>query len=161
MSQAKIILLADIPSLGKLGDIVSVKAGFARNWLLPRQLAIRHSKQAYAGFAERKAEILKRQAEERDRMQKLRDRLDGYILQVTVASGAEGQLYGSLNQARIAEQLRLQGYEVVAEQVRLPEDATPVRQIGEYDLTVAIATGLSAAVKLSVLSESVSGKERK
>ena len=132
MSQAKIILLADVPSLGKLGDIVQVKAGFARNWLFPRQLAIRHSKEAYSGFAERKAEILKQQAEVRAQAKALRDRLDGYILQVTVASGSEGQLYGSLNQAKIAEHLRLQGYEVAAEQVRLPEDATPVKNIGEY-----------------------------
>ena len=161
MSQAKVILLADVAALGKIGDIVHVKAGFARNWLVPRQLAIRHSKEAYAGFAKRKAEILKQQAEVRARAEALRDRLDGYILQITVPSTAEGQLYGSLNQAKIAEHLRLQGYEVVAEQVRLPEDATPIRRIGEYDFAVSVTADLKATVKLSMLSESVTVKERK
>ena len=161
MSQAKVILLADLPSLGKIGDIVQVKAGFARNWLFPRQLAIRHSKEAYAGFAARKKEIIRQQAERRAQAQALCEQLDGYILQITVPSGSEGQLYGSLNQARIAEHLRLQGHEVAASQICLPKDATPVRKIGEYDLVVAIADDLKAAVKLSVLSESVVVKEKK
>ncbi len=152
MSQAKLILLSDVPSLGKLGDIVSVRAGYARNWLLPRNLAIRHSAEAYAGFAERKEEILKQQAVRNASEQELRDRLDGYLLQVTVKSSPEGKLYGSLTQTQVAEHLRLQGYEVDRTQVRLPASES-IKSIGDHDVTVVISEGIEAAVKLSVLSE--------
>lgn len=147
-----VILLEQVPNLGKLGDKRTVKVGYARNYLIPQGKAVTATKENEAYFEARKAELEKAAGEmvavaER-RKQALTD-LGG----VTIAakSGAEGKLFGSVGVADIAEALTSAGVEVSKKEVRLPEG--PLRQVGEYELEVHLYSTVTAPIKVVLTSK--------
>ncbi|ADE16551.1 ribosomal protein L9 [Nitrosococcus halophilus Nc 4] len=145
----EVILLEQVLNLGRLGDKVSVKAGYARNYLIPQGKAVTATKENEAYFESRKAELEKAAGEKvavaERRKQALAD-LDS----VTIAAkaGTEGKLFGSVGTADIAEALTKAGVEVVKKEVRLPEGA--LRQVGEYEVGLHLHPNVETSVKVIV-----------
>jgi len=152
----KVILLESIPSVGNLGDVINVRPGFARNYLFPQGKAERASAAAVESFAHRRAELEKRQKEQSSAMQKARDVLDGYTLQLTARASPDRNLYGSITAQIITAALNKQnivdGLVVKRAQVVLADG--PLKELGEHAVTVNLSSGLQARVNVSVMTES-------
>lgn len=147
----QVILLEKIASLGQLGDIVNVKRGYARNYLIPQGKAKWATESAIADFNARRTELEKKQAETMAAAQALAAKLDGLLLQITQKSGVDGKLFGSVTNANIAEALKEQGYSIDKSMIRMPEGQ--LKQVGDYTLTVALHSDVSAHITVSVLGE--------
>ncbi|CAE6492706.1 LSU ribosomal protein L9P [Nitrosomonas nitrosa] len=147
----QVILLEKIANLGQLGDIVNVKRGYARNYLIPQGKAKWATENAIADFNARRAELEKKQAESMASAQALAAKLDGLMLQITQKSGVDGKLFGSVTNANIAEALKEQGYEIDKSMIRMPDGQ--LKQVGDYTLTIALHSDISAHITVSVLGE--------
>ncbi|HBZ29854.1 MAG TPA: 50S ribosomal protein L9 [Nitrosomonas nitrosa] len=147
----QVILLEKIANLGQLGDIVNVKRGYARNYLIPQGKAKWATENAIADFNARRAELEKKQAENMASAQALAAKLDGLMLQITQKSGVDGKLFGSVTNANIAEALKEQGYEIDKSMIRMPDGQ--LKQVGDYTLTIALHSDISAHITVSVLGE--------
>ena len=147
----QVILLEKIANLGQLGDIVNVKRGYARNYLIPQGKAKWATENAIADFNARRAELEKKQAESMASAQALAAKLDGLMLQITQKSGVDGKLFGSVTNANIAEALKEQGYDIDKSMVRMPDGQ--LKQVGDYTLTIALHSDISAHITVSVLGE--------
>jgi len=124
----QVILLEKVANLGALGDIVRVKDGFGRNYLIPQGKAKRATESNIAEFAAKRADLEKRQAEILAEAQARAEKLAGFMLQVTQKAGVDGRLFGSVTNHDIAEALNAQGFEVNKSEVRMPEG--PLKTIG-------------------------------
>ena len=149
----EVILLEKLPNLGALGDVVKVKAGFARNYLIPQGKARRATPENLAQFEVRRSELEKLESEALLQAQERGTKLDGLTLQITRKAGVDGKLFGSVTNADISEALAAAGHEVAKAAVRMPEG--PLKQIGEHDITLALHTDVTAHIKVSVLGETV------
>jgi len=148
----QIILLEKVVNLGNLGDIVKVKDGYARNFLIPGKKARRATKDAIAEFEVRRAELEKVAAEKLTAAQKQGEKLNGFTVQVSQKAGVDGRLFGSVTNADIAEALKSQGFaEVEKAQVRLPQG--PLKMVGDHSVQVALHTDVLVDVTVSVLGE--------
>src|ERR1700731_3611528 len=116
----QIILLEKVVNVGNLGDVVKVKDGFARNFLIPKKLARRATKEAIAEFELRRAELEKVAAEKHVAAQALGEKMSGLTVQIKQKAGVDGRLFGSVTNADIAETLKKQGFPVEKAQVRMP-----------------------------------------
>jgi large subunit ribosomal protein L9 len=133
----QIILLEKVVNLGNLGEVVRVRDGFARNFLIPQRKARRATESALKEFEARRAELEKVQAEKLAASQKDGDALNGHQLKIVQKAGVDGRLFGSVTNADIAEGLRKAGFEAVEKaQVRLPTGA--LKAVGEYAIQVAL-----------------------
>ncbi len=147
----EIILLEKVVNLGALGDIVRVKDGFARNFLIPQGKAKRATAANREEFAQRRAELEKIAAEKLATAQTRAEKLTGYMLQISQKAGVDGRLFGSVTNVDIAEALKAQGFDVSKAEVRMP--AGPFKMVGDYDLTLALHSDVSVDIKVSVLGE--------
>jgi large subunit ribosomal protein L9 len=147
----EVILLEKLPNLGGLGDVVKVKAGFARNYLIPHGKARRATPENIAEFEARRSELEKLQSEVLLQSQERAGKLEGLTLQITRKAGVDGKLFGSVTNADIAEALEAAGHEVPKASVRMPQG--PLKQIGEHDITLALHTDVTAQIKVSVLGD--------
>ena len=147
----QIILLEKIVNLGQLGDIVNVKKGYARNYLIPQGKAKWATESAIAEFNAKRAELEKKQAEKLGSAQALAAKLDGLLLQITQKSGVDGKLFGSVTSSNILESLKTQGFSVEKSMIRMPEGQ--IKQIGDYPITIAIHHDVLAQITVSVLGE--------
>ena len=147
----QIILLEKIGNLGQLGDIVNVKKGYARNYLIPQGKAKWATESATAEFNTKRAELEKKQAEKLGSAQALAAKLNGLLLQVTQKSGVDGKLFGSVTSSNILESLEAQGFSVEKSMIRMPEGQ--IKQIGDYPITIAIHHDVLAQITVSVLGE--------
>lgn len=147
----QVILMEKIASLGQLGDIVNVKRGYARNYLIPQGKAKWATETAIADFKSKRAELEKKQAEAMASAQALAAKLDGLLLQITQKSGADGKLFGSVTNSNIAEALKDQGYSIDKSMIRMPEGQ--LKQVGDYTLTITLQSDVSAHITVSVLGE--------
>jgi len=147
----QIILLEKIVNLGALGDVVKVKDGYARNFLIPTGRARRATDKAIAEFEARRAEIEKAQADKHAAAQALGDRLNGKTVTIGQKAGVDGRLFGSVTNADIAEGLKQAGYEVAKSQVRLPNG--PLKVVGEHAVSVALHTDVVVDVTVAVVGE--------
>jgi len=147
----QVILMEKIASLGQLGDIVNVKRGYARNYLIPQGKAKWATESAIADFQSRRAELEKKQAETMANAQVLATKLDGLLLQITQKSGVDGKLFGSVTNANIAEALKNQGFSIDKSIIRMPENQ--IKQIGDYAITIALHGDVLAHITVSVLGE--------
>jgi len=147
----QIILLEKIGNLGQLGDIVNVKKGYARNYLIPQGKAKWATESAIAEFNTKRAELEKKQAEKLGSAQALAAKLNGLLLQVTQKSGVDGKLFGSVTSSNILESLKAQGFSVEKSMIRMPEGQ--IKQIGDYPITIAIHHDVLAQITVSVLGE--------
>lgn len=147
----QIILLEKIGNLGQLGDIVNVKKGYARNYLIPQGKAKWATESAIAEFNAKRAELEKKQAEKLGSAQALAAKLNGLLLQITQKSGVDGKLFGSVTSSNILESLKTQGFSVEKSMIRMPEGQ--IKQIGDYPITIAIHHDVLAQITVSVLGE--------
>ena len=147
----EVILLEKVQNLGDLGDRVSVKSGFGRNYLLPQGKAVPATEANIAEFEARRAELEKAAAEKLSEAQARADKLEGFTLTLSRKAGDEGKLYGSVSNIDIAEAAVDAGVEIQRNEVRMP--AGPIRQAGEYDIDVHLHTDIDVKIKVVVEAE--------
>jgi large subunit ribosomal protein L9 len=149
----QIILLEKVVNLGNLGDIVKVKDGYARNFLIPNKKARRATKDALAEFEVRRAELEKTAAGKLAAAHAQGEKLAGQTVQVNQKAGVDGRLFGSVTNADIAEALGKQGFAIEKAQVRLPEG--PLKIVGEHPVQVSLHTDVLVDVTVAVVGEHV------
>ena len=147
----EIILLDKIVNLGNLGDIVKVKDGYARNYLIPTGRARRATKPAKEEFEARRAELERQAAERLAAAQALGERLNGAAIKLTQRAGVDGRLFGSVTNHDIADELRRQGFEVHKSQVRMPMG--PIKTVGDSSVQVSLHTDVDVDITVSVYGE--------
>ena len=152
----EVILLETVQQLGGLGDRVSVKAGYARNYLIPKGIAVAATPRNVADFETRREELERREAEALAAAGNRATTLDGVEITVLRKAGEGGRLFGSVGTADIAQALAEVGHEVARQEVRMPEGDT-IRQVGEYDVTIHIGPDVEAAIRLRVETEPAAG----
>ena len=150
MNAVKLILRDSVPSLGEPGDLVSVKPGFARNYLLPRGLAILATETNVAELQHKKRVVAAKVAKERKELEGVRDRLQALALVVKARAGEEGKLFGSVTSAQIAELIAAQGVEIDRRKISLDE---PIKELGEHTVEIRLQSALVARVKVTVAPE--------
>ncbi len=147
----QIILLDKVVNLGSLGEIVKVKDGYARNFLIPTGRARRATAAAKAEFEARRAELEKSAAEKLAAAQAEGEKLSGSTVKLTQKAGVDGRLFGSVTNQDIAEELNRQGYKLVKSQVRLPNG--PIKTTGDNTVSVALHTDVVVEVTVAVYGE--------
>jgi large subunit ribosomal protein L9 len=147
----QVILMEKVANLGNLGDVVKVKDGYARNFLIPHGKAKRATEQNLKAFEARRTELEKAQGETLAKAQERGTKLEGLTVQVTQKAGPDGRLFGSVTNYDIVEALAKQGHEVERSQIRMPQG--PLKQVGDYPIQVALHTDVTATIKVSVLGE--------
>jgi large subunit ribosomal protein L9 len=146
----QIILQEDIDKLGHRGDVVEVKPGYARNYLLPQKLALEATPGNMKALERIRTSLAKKTATELDAAQKQAGLLNGVSLRFTRKTGENDQLFGSVTSADIAEGLEAQGFKIDKRQVQLPE---PLRALGEYPITIKVFRDITAEIKAHVEKE--------
>lgn len=146
----EVILLEKIANLGNLGDKVAVKAGYARNFLLPFGKATPATAANVEAFEARRAELEKNAAERKAEADARAAKLAELTVTITANAGEEGKLFGSIGTRDIADAVTAAGVEVEKSEVRLPEG--PLRNVGEYDIVLHLHTDVEATVKLVVVA---------
>ena len=146
----QIILQEDVEKLGTRGEVVAVKEGYARNYLLPRKLALEASPGNLKRLEKIRTTLAKRTATERDQAQKQAELLKDVAVSFSRKAGENDQLFGSVTAADIAEALETQGFEVDKRRIELAE---PIKVVGEYEVTAKLVHGVSANFKVTVSRE--------
>jgi len=147
----QVILMEKVANLGELGQVVKVKDGYARNFLIPHGKAKRATDANLKEFEARRGELEKAQNEQLAKAKERGAKLDGLTLQITQKAGPDGRLFGSVTNYDIVEALEKQGHEVERSQVRMPQG--PLKQVGEFPIQVALHTDVAVTIKVSVLGE--------
>ena len=147
----QIILIDKVVNLGNLGDVVKVKDGYARNFLIPSGRARRATQANMAAFAEQKAELERVAAEKLADAQSRGEKLEGSSVKIGQKAGVDGRLFGSITNADIADALKAQGHDVAKADVRLPEG--PLKAIGEYSVMLALHSDVTANITVVVVGE--------
>jgi large subunit ribosomal protein L9 len=147
----QVILLEKVHNLGNLGDVVKVKDGFARNFLIPQHAARRATPAAIKEFEERRADLEKVAADRLAGAQALGEKMSGRTVHITQKAGVDGRLFGSVTNADIADALNRIDFKVVKGQVRMPNG--PLKTVGEHTVTVAPHSDVVVEVKVVVLGE--------
>ena len=147
----QIILLDKVVNLGNLGEIVKVKDGYARNFLIPQGRARRATEANKAEFEARRAELEKAAAAKLAEAQALGEKLAGSTIKLTQKAGVDGRLFGSVTNADVAEELGKQGYQVSKSQVRLPNG--PIKSVGDSTVAVSLHTDVLVEITVTVYGE--------
>ncbi|MDC8759109.1 50S ribosomal protein L9 [Janthinobacterium fluminis] len=147
----QIILLEKVANVGNLGEVVKVKDGYARNFLIPQRMARRATATAIAEFEVKRAELEKAAAAKLAACQAQGEKLNGMTVQVAQKAGVDGRLFGSVTNFDIAEALTKQGFAVEKSQVRLPSG--PLKVTGEHGVSVALHTDVVVEVTIAVVGE--------
>ncbi|WP_374669362.1 50S ribosomal protein L9 [Ramlibacter sp.] len=147
----QVILLEKVVNLGNLGEIVKVKDGYARNFLIPTGLARRATEANKAEFEARRLELEKAAAAKLAQAQAQGEKLAGTTVKLTQKAGVDGRLFGSVTNADIAEELNKAGYQVVKAQVRMPTG--PIKMVGDSAVSVALHTDVVVEVNVTVYGE--------
>lgn len=147
----QVILLEKVINLGQLGEVVKVKDGYARNFLIPQGKAKRATEASIAEFEKRRAELEKAQAEVLAQAQEHAAKLDGLMVQITQKAGVDGKLFGSVTNVDISDALKAQGFDVPRAAIRMPQG--PLKQVGDQQLKVALHSDVIATITVSVLGE--------
>ena len=148
----QVILMEKVANLGELGDVVKVKDGFARNFLIPHGKAKRATEANLKAFESRRAELEKAQAETLAKAKARGEKLEGLTIQITQKAGPDGRLFGSVTNYDIVEALEKQGHEVERANIRMPQG--PLKQVGDYPIQIALHTDVTASITVSVLGDS-------
>jgi large subunit ribosomal protein L9 len=147
----QIILLEKIANLGNLGDVVKVKDGYARNFLIPGKHARRATEAAIKEFETRRADLEKAAAEKLAAAQSLGERLAGKTVTVSQKAGVDGRLFGSVTNFDIAEGLKKLGFDIQKSQIRMPNG--PLKTVGEHTVTVVAHSDVVADIQINVAAE--------
>lgn len=146
----QIILREDIPNLGRPGDVVKVRDGYARNFLLPRNLAVEANPKNIRAFEHQKRLALMRREAKKGEALKMKERLEALRINIAARAGEEGKLFGSVTNIDIERALREQGFDIERRKVILPE---PIKQLGDYTVAVKLDPEVDASLKISVNAE--------
>jgi len=146
----QIILREDIPNLGRPGDVVKVRDGYARNFLLPRNLAIEANPKSIRAFEHQKRLALMRREAKKNEALKVKERLEALRINLTARAGEEGKLFGSITNIDIERALREQNFEIERRKIMLAE---PIKQLGEYNVPVKVDPEVEAILKITVAAE--------
>jgi large subunit ribosomal protein L9 len=147
----EVILLETVAKLGELGDKVSVKSGYGRNFLIPQRKAVPATAANLAEFEERRAE-LESAANEKLTLAKSRaEKIEALSVTVTAQAGEEGKLFGSVTVRDISEAMEGKGVEIEKSEVRLPDG--PIRELGEFEIAIHLHPEVDATLKLAVVAE--------
>ena len=147
----QVILLEKVVNLGNLGEIVKVRDGYARNFLIPTHAARRATPQAIQEFENRRAELEKAAADKLAAAQTLGEKMNGRTVHITQKAGVDGRLFGSVTNADIADALNRIDFKVTKAQVRMPSG--PLKTVGDHTVTVVPHHDVAAEVKVVVLGE--------
>jgi len=147
----QVILLEKVVNLGNLGDVVKVKDGYARNFLIPTKAARRATEAAIKEFEAKRAELEKAAAEKLAAAQALAEKMNGRTVHITQKAGVDGRLFGSVTNADIADALNRIDFKVAKAQVRLTSG--PIKTVGEHTVTVVPHTDVAAEIKVVVIGE--------
>jgi large subunit ribosomal protein L9 len=147
----QVILLEKIVNLGALGDVVKVKEGYARNFLIPQGKARRATEAAIKEFEARRADLEKAQADKLAAAEAVQSRLAGSKITIAAKAGVDGRLFGSVTNYDVAEALGKQGFAVNKSQVRMPQG--PLKAVGDHTLTVALHSDVTADITVTVVGE--------
>jgi large subunit ribosomal protein L9 len=147
----QIILLEKVANLGNLGDVVKVKDGYARNFLIPTRAARRATESAIKEFEAKRAELEKAAAEKLAAATALGEKMSGRTVHITQKAGVDGRLFGSVTNADIAEELTKMGFPVAKAQVRMPNG--PIKTVGDSNVSVALHTDVVVEINVTVYGE--------
>lgn len=147
----QVILMEKVVNLGNLGDVVRVRDGYARNFLIPQRLARRATSSAIAEFETKRAELEKVAAEKLSAAQAQSEKLNGLTVQIPQKAGVDGRLFGSVTNADIAAALTKQGFPVEKAQVRMPNG--PLKVVGDHAVSVSLHTDVAVDVNVAVSGE--------
>ena len=147
----QVILLDKVVNLGNLGEIVKVRDGYARNFLIPQGRARRATEANKAEFAAKRAELEKAAAAKLTESQAQAEKLAGTAIRLTQKAGVDGRLFGSVTNFDIAEELNKQGYKILKAQVRMPNG--PIKTVGESTVSVALHTDVVVDITVTVYGE--------
>jgi len=146
----KVFLKEDVKNLGKMGDVVNVAEGFARNFLLPKKFAVEANTKNLKEFEHNKRIIDDRAAKIKDASKATADKLSALTLKIRAKAGEEEKLFGSVTTMDIAEAFKAEGYDVDKKKILLAE---PIKRLGEYTVEVKIHSEVNATVKVQVVSD--------
>lgn len=146
----KVILLQDVKGLGKKYEVKSVKAGYARNFLIPKDLAKQVTEKALKLIETQKEIEEKKATEELKKIQTFVSKVDGSEITIPVKLGEEGQLFESITSQKIAEKLKIEGFKVKKSQIILEE---PIKELGEFSIKISFTHGLEAEITIIVVEE--------
>jgi large subunit ribosomal protein L9 len=147
----QVILLEKVVNLGNLGEVVRVKDGYARNFLIPQRMARRATASAVAEFEAKRAELEKSAAEKLAAAQAQSEKLNGMSVQVAQKAGVDGRLFGSVTNADVAAALTKQGFPVEKAQIRMPQG--PLKVVGDHPLSVSLHTDVAVDITVSIVGE--------
>ena len=147
----QVILMEKVVNLGALGDVVKVKDGFARNFLIPQGKAKRATDKNLKEFEDRRADLEKKANEQLTGAQERGAKLEGMKIDIAQKAGVDGRLFGSVTNADIAEALGKQGVEVKKAEIRMPQG--PLKHVGEFPLVVALHSDVLANITVHVVAE--------
>jgi large subunit ribosomal protein L9 len=147
----QVILLEKVANLGNLGDVVKVKDGYARNFLIPTRQARRATESAIKEFETKRADLEKAAADKLTAAQAVGEKLNGKVVRIAQKAGVDGRLFGSVTNADIADALGKNGFEIVKSQVRLPNG--PLKTVGDHTVSVAAHTDVVVDVTVQVVAE--------
>ena len=149
----QIILPEKIANVGNLGDVVKVKDGYARNFLIPHGKAKRATPDNLKAIEARRSDLEKAAAEKLATAQALAEKLEGATLRISQKSGVDGRLFGSVTNVDVVEALKKQGTDVEKAMVRMPSG--PLKQVGDHPVSVALHTDVTAHITVHVVGETV------
>lgn len=146
----EVILKEDIPNLGKIGEVVRVRDGFARNYLLPRGLVVVANKKNLKSFEHQKRVVTDQKQKVLRQAQSLSDQLASVSLVIPVRTGEEDRLFGSVTNIQIEKALQAKGFKIDRRKIDLDE---PIRSLGEFEVPIRLTADLTVPLKVSVISE--------
>ena len=150
MAHTKVLLREDVDDLGARGEIVRVRAGYARNYLLPRKLAVEATAGNVKGIEQERAALLKKEAKERATAEAQSQQIGALVLEFKRKAGEQGALYGSVTSMDVAEALHERGYEIDRHRIHLRE---PLKRLGDYSVPVRLHREVSIDLQVKVIPE--------
>ncbi len=157
MEHLRVILLQRVAKLGTIGDVVNVKPGFARNYLFPKKIALRASKENMKYFEEQREQIELANENTKIEAKKIAEKMEGLAIILTRQASEKGQLYGSVTGRDIAAAIKEKGYKITAGQINLN---TSIKSLGVYDINVDLHPEISVVIKLSVAKSEEEAKQQ-
>jgi len=147
----QVILMEKVPNLGNLGDVVTVKDGYARNYLIPQGKAKRATPENIAEFEARRAELERQAVERLAQAQAMAAQIEGITLQLVRKAGVDGRLFGSVTHIDVADELQRMGYSVAKGQILMPEG--PIKSVGEVEIKIYLHPDVRPTIRVAVLGE--------
>jgi large subunit ribosomal protein L9 len=146
----QVILNEDVPNLGRTGDVVKVRAGFARNYLLPRQLAVEANQKNIREFEHNKRLSMLKRERQKSHALTLKEKIEALALVIKARAGEEGKLFGSVTNIDIERALREKGFDIERRKIQLPE---PLKRLGDFQVAIRLEAEVEASLKVEVAAE--------